>query len=252
MLRTLYTPRYVRTMRIHYRANFPCTPQIASTNLDEILYGWSLSETNDGAGGKWLSLVSPNTTNLLTSIPYGALGNLVSFNFHDLPASTNAFSLFAVDNTVYNNTNMPPVGQSFTTATNGFIYVYPALPHGTPVPWLAANGWTGASNILAAAELSDFDHDGVPTWMEYLAGTNPKNISSAFKVRSFGRPNIYVPYQVVFSSVVGKTYRVDASSDLINWTAVQDGITGTGSDITVPDTSMDPQTIARYYRIWVY
>jgi len=91
-LRATYVPRYIRQLRIHYRANWPCVTSIQSTNAGEILAGWSMTETNDGAGGKWLLLSSPNPQNLATSIPFAALGNLVQFSMGDMLYSSNAFS----------------------------------------------------------------------------------------------------------------------------------------------------------------
>ena len=54
-------------------------------------------------------------------------------------------------------------------------------PHGTPKRWLAqANpAWT---NDFAAAETNDFDHDGMLTWQEYVAGTDPTDSASVFSL----------------------------------------------------------------------
>ena len=49
-LRATYLPRYVRQLRLHYRANWPCTVALQSTRPGEPLEGWTLSQTNDGAG----------------------------------------------------------------------------------------------------------------------------------------------------------------------------------------------------------
>src|SRR5262249_23602349 len=35
-LRASYVPRYIRQMRVHYRANWPCTPSLESSGLGEI------------------------------------------------------------------------------------------------------------------------------------------------------------------------------------------------------------------------
>jgi len=51
--------------------------------------------------------------------------------------------------------------------------------HQVPEYWLAQHGWT--SDFDAAAE-ADGDHDGVPTWQEYLADTDPTSEESVFKV----------------------------------------------------------------------
>ena len=42
-----------------------------------------------------------------------------------------------------------------------------------------ANGFADAFEV---AELGDPDCDGVPTWLSYLANTNPKDLSSALNL----------------------------------------------------------------------
>jgi len=108
LLRTTYAPRNIRALRIHYRPNYPCQALVLSTNAGEILRGWTISETNDSAGTRWLNLNSPDPTYNTNDIPYGALGNLVQFQFTGLPSPQDAFSLFQVDNTVYANLPGPP------------------------------------------------------------------------------------------------------------------------------------------------
>jgi hypothetical protein len=244
-LRAFYVPRYIRQLRIHYRANWPCTPSLQSTNLGEILYGWSLSETNDGAAGKWLQITSPNPQSLSNSITFGALGPLIKFTFRDMLDATNAFSFFDVDNTVYTNTG----NQSFVLdTTNLYITNYPALPFGTPVPWLIAHGFT---NNFIAAELSDPDGDGALTWQEYQANTDPRNPNSRFAVRNIVRA-FDGRYQITFSTALARNYRVESSVDLLNWQIVQNNIPGTGGDVVVTDTRYLPGLTQIFYRVAVF
>ena len=94
-LRATYAPRYVREIRLGYRANY-LAPPAESAGPGEILSGWSMTETNDGTNGFILTLVSPDPTNLLTSVPYELFGDLVTFHFlyPDLVTGTQAFSSF--------------------------------------------------------------------------------------------------------------------------------------------------------------
>jgi len=132
---------------------------------------------------------------------------------------------------------------------NAFITVYPVLPYGTPVPWLMEYGF---ANNFAAAETNDADGDGMLTWQEYLAGTNPTNASSKFIVRSLSPTGSPGHYQITFSTALNRTYRVETSSDLLTWQTLQDGIAGTGGDVTVPDSRNLSGATQTYYRVAVY
>ena len=57
--------------------------------------------------------------------------------------------------------------------------------HGVPVAWLDGWGLTGASDEERA--LSDPDNDGMPSWQEYYAGTNPLDPLSRFTITGFAR-----------------------------------------------------------------
>jgi hypothetical protein len=247
-LRADYVPRYIRQMRIHYRANWPCTVYLEATNAGDQLAGWSLSQTNDGAGGQWATLTSPDPTNLESSIPFASFGPLLTFAFNDVLNASNAFSVFGVDNTLYTNTG----NQSFIFEnTNAFITVYPALPHGTPVPWLIQYGLTNASN-WTNDETSDLNGNGLLIWQDYVAGLNPTNASSVFSLQSVTPTGSLGQYQVTFSTALNRTYRVDTSSNLVTWQTLQDGIAGTGGEVTVPDLRILSGTTPVYYRVAVY
>jgi len=242
-LRAAYVPRYIRNLRVHYRANYPCTTRLRSAATGEILNGWNLKESEDGQGGKWLELTSPSPADLKTSIRYGAMGNLVRFDFTELRSAQDAFSVFEVDNAIYLETG----GQSFALENAGqFITVMQPTPHGTPPNWLAAHAFTGD---LAAAEMSDPDRDGLLTWQEYRAGTDPRDQASSLVIRPAGQGG--APFHVAFSSVAGKHYRVEATVDFGGWQVVQGGLVGTGESMVVTDTR--PLAGARqvYYRLVV-
>jgi hypothetical protein len=249
-LRATYTPRYIRQMRFHYRPNWPCTPVIQSTNAGEMLAGWTLTQTNDGAGGEWMLLSSPNPADLSTSVPFTAFGKLVTFNFQDVINPTNAFSFFTNDNTLYTNTG----GQTFRFEnTNQFVTVFPTMPHGTPVPWLIKYGYgvPATSNAWAQAELADPDGDGMPNWQEYWANTIPTNAASVFVIRSLQRQSDG-RFWVTFSTSTNRSYGVQASTDLLNWQTIQDKIPGVNQDVTVVDTRFLTNITTIYYRAVVY
>jgi hypothetical protein len=240
----MYTPRHVQEFRVHYRPNWPCKAELMSAKADEMLEGWSLSETNDGSGGYWLTVGTPYTTN---EVPFGAFGNLIRFSFKQLDYPSNAFSLFEIDNSVY-----PAASKITMTLDAGsvkqFTTFYAALPKGTPVPWLKMNGIQGDP---AQAELSDLDGDGIPAWQEYLAGTDPAAGDSGFLINQV----LMLPdgrRQITFTTSLGRTYRVDGSEDLVNWRRLWEKVPGTGQPITFRDNRYDPAVRQMYYRVLVY
>jgi hypothetical protein len=244
-LRATYIPRYIRQMRFRYRPNWPCTPVLQATNVGEMFYGWTMTLTNLGGGTNSLFLTSPYPVSLTNSLPFASFGKIVTFNFQDVINPTNAFSLFAVDNTLYTNTG----GQSFVFATTNLM-VYPVLPFGTPVPWLIALGYTN-TNSWVQAELNDDDGDGMPNWKEYRANTNPTNAVSVFTIRSVVRqPD--GRSQITFSTANNRVYRLESSTDLLNWQTVQDNIPGVNQDLTLTDTRFQPGVTSLYYRVKVY
>jgi hypothetical protein len=246
-LRGTYIPRYIRQIRLHYRANWPCLVSLESTNAGEQLFGWSLTQTNDGAGGQWALLSSSNPLDLTTSIPFADFGPLLTFNFHDVLNVSNAFSIFALDNTIYTNTG----NQRFVFEnTDAFITVYPVLPHGTPVPWLIQYGFKNPGGWVTNE--TSLDGNGRPIWQDYIAGLNPTNASSVFTVRNLSSTGAPGHYQITFSTALNRTYRVETSSDLLTWQTLQDGIAGTGGDVTVSDNRNLSGTAQTYYRVAVY
>lgn len=94
---------------------------------------------------------------------------------------------------IYNLANPGDLGSDYhpnasgqTKIANAFIPVldnilgtgWGSAPKGTPLSWLMNYGIT---NNFAAAEDSDPDVDGLATWAEYRAGTNPTNAASVFQ-----------------------------------------------------------------------
>ncbi len=245
-LRATYTPRYIRQLRLHYRANWPVALQLESTNTGEILEGWTLAQTNDGAGGQWAILSSPAPDRLASSIPFAAFGNLLTFHFRDSIAASNAFSDITVDNSIYTNTlGTNFYGFTLSNATD-FITVYPLPPpHGTPVPWLLEHGFT---NDFADAELLDPNGNGLAVWQDYLAGLDPLDPNSTF-VMQLPAQN---PPQIVFQSVAGRTYRLEwATQPDGPWTILRDGIAGTGGPVTFTDERNLSGVGTMYYRVAV-
>lgn len=244
-LNAYYVPRFVREIEVHYRPNYPCTPVMLSSGPGDFLQDWNLAQTNDGSNGFFLTITSPDTNNLLTSIPYGIMGDLVNFQFkyQALSNAQQAFSLFSVVTNIYSN--MPPGGQTFTLTNTAFVTNYAALPpFGTPVPWLLSYGYT---NNPTNAEL--IVTNGMPLWQWYLLGLDPRNPSNAFVLPPVQAPQNGGPPLITFNTAVGRTYRVDAAVTLGAWVTLQDNIVGTGLPTTIADNRDLSGVSSMFYRV---
>ena len=89
----------------------------------------------------------------------------------------------------------------------------------------------------------------MPVWQDYLAGLNPTNVNSTFDVQI---APAQIPPQVVFNTVVGRTYRIEWSSGMNGpWTILRDNIAGTGADINFTDLRDLSHAGAMFYRVAV-
>jgi len=254
-----YLPEYIRQFNLHYRLNWPGTV-VPATNLNQLLAGWKAQPTDDGSNGTWLLLSSPDPYSAsgvqINSLPWGSWGDLVDFNLRDLvptnilPGNMAVFSFFVMDTNIYSNNIPGYFGQTMSNTVAGMITNVPVLPYGTPVPWLIANSFTDPTQ-WTNNETQDTDGDGMLNWQEYQANTNPNDRNSYLAVKSVTRSPYDGRWQVMFDSALYRTYQVQASTDMANWRIVQDAIPGTGTNITVSDTTFVP-SIQTYYRILVY
>lgn len=95
---------------------------------------------------------------------------------------------------------------------------------------------------------ADPDHDGMSNYAEFWAGTDPLDATSALRIES--PPQILGGHaQIRWNTVVGKTYVVQYSTDLISWKTLGTPMQGDGSVATVSDPSTGPDPGPRYYRI---
>ena len=106
-------------------------------------------------------------------------------------------------------------------------------------------GWVGAS---ASA---DADEDGVSNLAEYLAGTDPRNAQSLFRI--LGATNAPAGMTVRFNSVTNRFYTLQYrdSAGAGTWTNVvsQIDLPGNGGVLLLNDP--DPVVQTRYYRVSV-
>ena len=96
----------------------------------------------------------------------------------------------------------------------------------------------------------DTDGDGSPDGSEIAAGTDPLDGASLFQITTLSRNPLTGFVTVRWDSVPGKSYTLEASSDLINWEVTSSGIIAVGT-VTL---QLDPRAIGedqRFYRVSV-
>ncbi|MEM7392385.1 MAG: proprotein convertase P-domain-containing protein, partial [Verrucomicrobiota bacterium] len=153
-------------------------------------------------------------------------------------------------------TNGSPIGMMFGPGVSMHTYMWNNITangtiHATfgenlatnnvPEWWLAMFGFT--SNFDAAA-LADQDNDGVGTWEEFVAGTDPTDNQSVLEADVSG--NV-----ITWSSEAGKLYNLRRSTNLINDTGIilQMNIPATPPMNTYTDSVMNLDQ--RYYQVEV-
>jgi hypothetical protein len=119
--------------------------------------------------------------------------------------------------------------------------------NGTPVSWMLNRGLAldGTYTTWDALALGDQDHDGVPTWAEYFAGTNPNNATSRLCIVSGAFSNGFPILKWFGTTNAQNGYTVQWTSNLLNgmgWMSVTGNLPrleGTNA-ITLPEAPFAP------------
>jgi len=124
---------------------------------------------------------------------------------------------------------------------------YAGDPANTPYSWLAQHGLTNF-NVDAMA---DADRDELPTWQEYLSGTNPTNSNSVFKIT--GRSVNAQGTVIRWSSASNRFYNLSRTTNLLQSFAAVAGATNLPA--TPPEnvyTNPAPTAGPAFYKISVH
>lgn len=116
---------------------------------------------------------------------------------------------------------------------------------GMPDDFEAANS-LDADNPDDAAE--DADGDRITNLQEFLAGTDPGDASSGFRIVSAGPAGNDV--NITFTTVAGKAYRLERSEDLPSgsWTTVAAPVAGSDATVQIVDSGAAGLS-RRFYRV---
>jgi hypothetical protein len=119
----------------------------------------------------------------------------------------------------------------------------------TNAPTITSDEWKahffGSTSNALAADNADPDHDGVPNWKEYLAGTDPNSAASCLQFNS--AISATGATTLTWLSAPGKTYAIEAAPSIMstNWTTLG-SVVGDGNvkQVTEPNSGT-----AQFYRI---
>ncbi len=117
---------------------------------------------------------------------------------------------------------------------------------GIPDTWMNAHfGHPNGQIADLSRAADDADGDGMTNCQEFLAGTDPKHGGSSFHVLTAAHG--VDAFSFGFGSVLGKTYRVEASDNLGSWEVLAEPVVGTGGTVTItaPVSPVEPR---RFYR----
>jgi hypothetical protein len=118
---------------------------------------------------------------------------------------------------------------------------------GMPDTWETAFGLNPDNPSDAA---SDADHDGLTAYAEYRAGTDPNDAQSVFKFIHV-QPHQQGGIVVKWSSVEGKTYTLERSTDVLTgYAAIQPSISAVAPENTYHDATATAAT-TYFYRLRV-
>lgn len=186
--------------------------------------GYADHDVGGAPGGPWF--VSPN------GLPTGGWASY-DLRFHRIVLSGSG----KLDDLVVATNETTFTTQSQQYATNG-----------VPIDWMSVtyNISTNSTNTTwDLVALDDPDHDGAPTWTEYIAGTDPTNPSSKLVIVSSTISNGFPVLKWIGSANARSPYIIQWSSNLTSiaaWTNTPVSKTQTEgiNEVTLPNPGFSP------------
>jgi outer membrane protein assembly factor BamB/chitodextrinase len=115
---------------------------------------------------------------------------------------------------------------------------------GLPDSWEVTH--FGSTSDARATPTSDPDGDGFTNLSEYTAGTSPVSAVSRLAVTDETFPSA-TSFKIDWQSVLGKTYEIQSSTDMITWTMVTT-VTATSTTSSWTNTDLS-STTKKFYRV---
>jgi hypothetical protein len=180
----------------------------------------------------------------LRGYAYGA--NIGWINFENTGAPTVDLRTGKLSGYVYN------ANCGWISLSNAFAYVqtdslWPGLlaPDGLPIAWLLSN--FGTTNINAGADPTG---KGMTVTQDYLAGTNPNDSNSVFRITAYATAPNGTTNSLTWTSVLTRFYQVQESLNLgtTNW--YESGLSLISPDGAFTTRNVaDTNTPTRFYRV---
>ena len=170
----------------------------------------------------------------------------------------------SVSYTLVNPTDLGAAGHpnlsGQTKIAGAFIPVFDGImgtswgsgPHGTPLTWLRSYGFT---NDFELAEEGDPDRDGLKTWEEFRAGTDPTNAASVFRLQAIApiANRIRLTWSGTTNSGVASPFRIYRATNLFNptWALISSNIPRSSNGLNVWTDSVPASGTRVFYRVAV-
>lgn len=205
-----------------------------STLNNSIIY-YNQAVTNADTFGSALTNCctwSSNNPSFVNSFTNEPLFNDPAGDFHlqwnspCINAGNNSFT------TITNDLDGNPRIVGGTVDVGAYEYQWPASV--ISYAWLQQYGLPTDSS----ADFTDDDGDGMTTWQEWIAGTNPTNAASFLQMYSATPTNDASGVTVSWQSVSGKMYLLQRSANLSVFSTIQSNITGQADVTSYKDTSV--------------
>lgn len=243
--------------------------------------------TRDGALVQYLKIDEVGAPTHTISVSTGANGSIIpAGNVTVTNGDSRAFTVAA--DSLYRiaslTTNGSSIAYSFGNTDTNYIFTWINVvadgsltgaftsivttntPDAVPYTWIDQY-YPAATNFEQQAQ-TDTDDDQMAAWKEYIAGTDPTNASSVFRINSIADTAGQTNFTITVATEPGKRYVIEFTDDMltnhVTWSGfanTNDGIgrwietnTGSGSyafvdDFTTNTTDGAPARNIRYYKI---
>ena len=178
----------------------------------------------------------------LLGIAISTQGGVVTYSYDALNRVT---GVTYIDNTAI-TFNYDPVDNWIT---NTVSVAADSVGDGIPNWWRALYfGGDGTTTNSLSCATCDPDHDGFDNLQEYLAGTNPRDPSSALRISSAAKQGTNMVFS--FTTATNRFYALEYSTNLTSgvWTSFPGFIIGNGAVQQVSDAG-GAASSQRFYRL---